>query len=278
MSKQVLSILCCLLIVLTVAGNTWASYTWAYASISKTGHGSANDDDEDSSVGYCSSTATADCPLGACAAFAQTVATVSPHFGSGPMQIAQTSIDYNNQEPSTYTGHAFTNNGRAQYLVFNAKLIGDGISASLAFDLDEVFLRVPAGSFNDYRSIQSDVQVNQIVQEHGSFTLHGDGSVEYDTSGFWVESFFDVFYEPGTDTWNAEYIGAPQLSFDVPVGEEFELALNSEASGAGGFVEDGDPPLALGISIPEGYEFVPEPASLALLGLGGIAVLRRRRG
>ncbi|MCX5647486.1 MAG: PEP-CTERM sorting domain-containing protein [Planctomycetota bacterium] len=76
----------------------------------------------------------------------------------------------------------------------------------------------------------------------------------------------------------ADYTGPATKDVELPVGEAFAFELQLTASGNGNspFVSSGNSP-QYGITIPTGYAFTPEPATLSLLALGGLALLHRRR-
>lgn len=258
--------------VLTMPDLAQASTTSAYAAISKSGHGAANQLDSDSAFGYCQSYANADCPddgnVG-CVAWASTTATVTVGFGQGPTQIVGTSITNNNQETQLYPGHAFTNNGSANFASFNAKLIGQGLQAQAKFILSTLAFKVPFGP--GMKTITTNLALDNSTVYWGSYTLSGSGNET--GTGIFIDSFFDVFLE--ADGYRAVYNGPPELPFNMPVNQTFSLILDSSMQGDS-VVVTGET-FSLGLTIPAGYDYlIPEPASLTLLALGGLMLLRRR--
>jgi hypothetical protein len=270
-NRKVVTVVCLFASLLCLYQTASASTTSAYAAISKSGHGAANKLDNDSALGSCQTYVCADCPddgdLG-CVAWASTTSTVTVTFGDGPMQIVGTSVTPSNQDCSLYPGHAFTNTGSANFWDINAKLLGQGLQAQAQLLLSSLAFSVPFGPGS--RTIGMNLLLNDAPVYGGSYTLTGSG--DGSGSGIYIDSFFDVVVE--TDSYRAVYNGPASLAFDLPVHETFSLQLECTIDGDS---TAGSDPHALGITIPQGYEFVPEPATLSLMALSGLALVRRRR-
>ncbi|MFA5863562.1 MAG: PEP-CTERM sorting domain-containing protein [Phycisphaerae bacterium] len=264
-------IVCGLLVALMMSGTAQASSTWAYAAISKDGHTPANNSDSDTAPGYCTSTATAACPFTNDASQASTTATVWYTTGHGPLNIYNSSIVNNNLDAATYQPHSFSNSGSCSGAWANAQLIGQGVTVQAKLLLQSLSFSIPVGVATDSRTISMNLGVNSSQVYAGSFTLAGNGSKS--GSGIYADSFFDVV-DSGSGKWVATYNGPAERLFDVPVNTDFSMDLYAEGAG---IATAGTSAYDLAISIPQGYEFVPEPATLSLLVIGGLLLGRKRR-
>jgi len=167
--RTFLAIVVCSTVLLSAANECRASMTYAYAAISKTGHGSDNDSDTDSAFGNCSSYADADCPYSGegynCGAYATTTSRVTvlfnPGGGPGSYSTIDISVTSSNNEASPYTGHTFTNNGYAYWGIIDARLIGAGVTAAAELWLASLDLTLPnTGSAADTTTIGLDLNID----------------------------------------------------------------------------------------------------------------------
>jgi len=265
--------------VLCVSSSVWASSTSAYAAINKSGHGADNDSDSDSALGYCQSYACADCPFVNDASWASTTSTVNVSWtpGSGYSKVISTSITANNNEPTQYSGHTFTNNGSATFWDTNARLIGQGLQAQCQYSLHNLNIAIPLiGS----RTLGMNLSIDSSPICVGTATLSasGPGSGDYSLSctGFLADSFFDVFFDSASQTWQAEYNHGPgSIMVPVAVDSFFDIfvELSVTGDGVGGDTLNQN---QVSFMVPPEYQFMPEPMTIVLLLLG-MPGLRRQR-
>lgn len=160
---------------------------------------------------------------------------------------------------------------------------GFGNSVLGSLQLGTIRLVTPAvAEFNpdENTAIDLSLLVGGVSVGMGSFTLFGNGSSI--GSGWYVDSFFDVFYESATDCWVAEYTGPSSYQVEMPVGMDFWLEINDGSSGSSWQSGSDDGTYhEVNLLLPEDYEFVavPEPASIMslLMGSAGLALMLRRK-
>ena len=169
------------IVVLSLAGNSLASTTYAYAAISKTEHGSANDDDSHSAVGSSTAYAEADCPEDhgtSCASWASTTAKVIVSTGSGMGNIIGESVTPGNNDANPT--HLFTNRGSADFDSINARMIGGAAFANAKLYLQGLQLTiVNTGDVLDIQKFDFTLSVNSVntnLLHTGSVMLFGDGA------------------------------------------------------------------------------------------------------
>lgn len=230
--------------------------------------------DSDAAFGSCSSVATANCSSSVCGASAQTTSTVTVIFNqSGGVIISESSGKPNNNEPSQYSGHQFTNTGTASFRDQNVRVVGAGALTQLQLLVDNLVFTIPAsGNFDDSINLAFNLDVDQTNLYTGEFEMHGNG--DFAGSGVYDAGNWSVALED--DSYVATLTPPPDLLFDVPVNEKFVMDFDSEFS-YNGLLHDPDysNEHSLSIVMPQGFIFVPEPASLSMLLLSGMFVMRR---
>jgi len=261
-----------------------ASTTYAHASISggappatSQGHVQTSASDSDSAIGNCTSQAQTFCgtnpPDGT--SWGETTSTVTWNYPTNGGSVATCNPNVtNNSEAPAYTGHVFGNDGTASAWEFNRVLIGAGAVAVCKLTLQDLnFVLSATGFTTDHQSSDILLKVNGSTIWAGQFTLCGDGSSS--GTGILAPSNFNISESGGM--WMADYKGGDAtMDVNLPVGTAFELQLTAGGDGNSLFVSSGNSP-QYGITIPTGYAFTPEPATLSLLALGGLAMLSRRR-
>jgi len=260
-----------------------ASSTYAFASISggappaaSQGHTPANGSASDSAVGNCTSKITVVCgsapPDGG--SYGQTTSSVtwSNPTDGGKILTCNPNVATNSEAP-LYTGHVFSNQGTASGWEFNWMLIGAGAVATCQLNLQDLnFVLSATGFTTDHQSSDILLKVNGSTIWAGQFTLCGDGT--YSGTGILAPANFNI--HSGGGMWMADYTGPATRDVNLPVGSAFELQLTAGGDGHSLFVSSSNSP-QYGITIPTGYAFTPEPATLSLLALGGVGLLVRRR-
>jgi len=271
---------------LGLSADAHASTTYAYAAINggtdgSSTHGAANISDNDSAFFGCQSYACAICPFTNCASFASTTSTVIVHFGYGSSIVSTQPNVKNNAEGAPYNGHQFTNRGTAVFGAINLGLVGQSLKAAALLNLQNIRLSLPkTGLQSDYESTTFSLTLDQQPQYGGSMKLYGDGYC--DAVGAFAGN---VSVQEEEEYWVAQYTGPASLGFEMPVGTPFSMELNTKvetpdylSAGGGGGGGGGayNEPL-YEITIPEGYQFTPEPATLGLVAFGLLAALGRKR-
>jgi len=260
-----------------------ASSTYAHASIvggappaTSQNHVQTSASDSDSAIGTCTSSAQTFCgtspPDGT--SWAKTTSTVTWNYPTdgGPIATCNPNVT-NNSEAPAYTGHVFGNDGTASAWEFNRWLIGAGAVATCKLNLDNLNFTLTATGFTtDHQSSDILLKVNGSTVWAGTFTLFGDGT--YSGTGILAPANFNI--HSGGGMLMADYTGPATKDVELPVGEAFELQLTAGGNGHSLFVSSGNSP-QYSITIPTGYAFTPEPATLSLLALGGVGLLVRRR-
>lgn len=275
------AIICSLVVLLCAASNSWALYTYAWAQSYAPSQTPSTVSDEDEMTGALAATADAYASWDGYATYSSADATAyrDPTTGNVDLDTWTNSFKQNSAD-------SVQNYASASYGVGGAIIEGPGGWATLTLRLDNVSLQVSALNPLATATINMDWIIDGTPVYAGSATLQSTGvggptDYSFDGDGIYGASFFDIFFESSTQTYKANYTGLSELSDDFPAYSffdiYFELWIQSTEPTGTGFDEEINITQDVSLLVQEGYKLVPEPATICLLGLSGLALLRRRR-
>ncbi len=157
---------------------------------------------------------------------------------------------------------------------------GGSVELQLAFTGEPYLLAAPteAGSA---MTVSVTLSRNGTVVVGGTITIRGDGN--HLGSGIFALDKFNI-YQDGGGYWNAFYTGPTTISAGYwSINESMDIAFVANAVKWGDAVTNETYPAGGGntgtvqLVVPEGYSIVPEPATICLLALSGLTLIRRRR-
>ena len=167
----------------------------------------------------------------------------------------------------------------------SVKLIGGGGSHQQNYSLDDmVYSQVPSPDFDGNGDVDAD-DIDILCTNMGdpAYDLDGDGDTDEDDLIYLVENL--VQWNDGADSGEGTYQGDFNLDGEVNLTDLQTMTGAFGATGVGwadGNVNCDDVVDLTDLQILKGNfglaaAGVPEPATLGMLGLGGLALLRRRR-
>ncbi|BAM02773.1 PEP-CTERM sorting domain-containing protein [Phycisphaera mikurensis] len=192
------------------------------------------------------------------------------------------------QVDSTGTGVVSgVTNGFERFLVGEDAIVLDATTDSVAlgitgFSMNRPAADAPGGTFglsNDFNIASSgtDIGIQLRYNANGDLLLDevgfGDSGSSIDT-GFNLGDVFDIDLNvvvSGTDAVTTATIGSATASYTKAIGADTSFALIYQSQGPSAGTATFD-------SVSYTVTPVPEPASAALVGLGALALLGRRRG
>ena len=277
MSRK-LVIFCSFVVFMFMAGNCLALHTYAYANVYRQQHGAnITDDDEDYGAASCSSFAYSACDQCPTTASGQASAQ---RTARGGLLLSHSATGSIGTVGENYTSGAGADGyGLGEYGDY---IVGPGATVGVGLNLSNVSLSVSAADPSAVSSLSFTLFVDEASACMGYAGIRSDGI--FMTLGVYndVESFFDVYYDAPSNSWRAELLTTLALEETLPVESFFDIFVEAELGHEEGTgTTDTSPELTIGtqtleLVIPEGYELMPEPATLVLLGLGGLLMRRRR--
>lgn len=165
--------------------------------------------------------------------------------------------DVNGNDPDPLTNATFVAGGSTQYV--------DMSGVTLDFDIPDLF-NIPVGGGQVLSAAGGNFDLQLGGGEHLTLTLQ-EAQVSY-TSFFGTIDF--VF------AGSAANINSQNLPAGLTVGEPVSVSFSTRVT-PGSVTDDGTYLTAFEASGTGEIQAIPEPASLSLLALGAVALLRRRR-
>lgn len=177
-------------------------------------------------------------------------------------------------DPNLLSGLAAIPGDAASSSVFNASYdlpfatngIGGGPGADFVFDPNDSDQRLAITGFNsaivDVRIWSGDLRPNQVTIESSTTSKISLTAADYETTLVPLTSLVGQFNPPSGQ-------GYVDFAVSAPAGTKsifFDFGAGQDTTPSPGFDR-----------ISEVQAFAPEPASLGLLGLGGLSLLARRR-